>query len=128
MCACSSHHNFLHVAPFCVYDMSKCSSLDALDDDVVCIHVPVHIDALIFVAKLPSDINCWNLLIVNIVYASCEYYNFVPVDPMTMILICTCSALHALHVGVLCIHVRVHLDILIPVAKVHVPINCRKLL
>ena len=80
-------------------------------------HVPVHIDALIFVAKLLSDIYCWNLLLVNIMCASCECYNFVPVDPM-MILICTCSSLHALHVGVLCIHVRVHIDMLISVAKV----------
>ena len=56
-------------------------------------------------------------------YASYECYNFVPVDPMMMILICTCSALHALHVGVLFLHVRVHIDILNPVAKVHVSVN-----
>ena len=62
--------------------------------------------------------NCWNLLLVNIMYASCECYNFVPVEPMMMILICKCSV-----VGVLGIHVRVHLDILIPVAKVHVAVN-----
>ena len=104
--------------------MSKCSSRDALHDGVVFIYVPFLIDAFIFVAKLLNDINCCNLLIVNIKYASCEWYNFVPVDPMMMILICTCSALHALHVGVICIHVRVHLDILIPVAKVHVAVNC----
>ena len=114
----------MHVAPFCAYDMSKCSSQSVLHDGVVCIHVNVHIDALIFVAKLLSDINCWNLLIVNFMYASCECYNFVPVDPMMMILICTCYALQALHVGVLCIHVRVHLDILILVAKVHVAVMC----
>ena len=87
-------------------------------------HVTVRIDALIFVAKLLSDINCWNLLIVNIMYASCEWCNFVPVDTMVMILICKYSALHALHVYVLCIHVRMHLDISISVAKVHVAINC----
>ena len=57
-------------------------------------------------------------------YASCECYNFVCVDPMMMILIRASSALHALHVGVLFIHVRVHIDILIPVAKVHVAVNC----
>ena len=56
-------------------------------------------------------------------YASCEWCNFVPVDPMMMILICTCSYLHALHVGVLLIDVRVHIDILIPIAKVHVAVN-----
>ena len=61
---------------------------------------------------------------VNIMYASCECYNFVPVDAMVMILICTCSALHALHVGMFYIHVRVHLDILIPIAKVYVAVNC----
>ena len=79
--------------------MSKCSSPDAIHDGVVFIHVNVHIDALIFVAKLLCDIICWNLLSVNIMYASCECYNFVPVDPMMMILICMCSALHDLHVG-----------------------------
>ena len=57
-------------------------------------------------------------------YDSCECHNFVSVDPMVMILICTCYAIYDLHVGVLCIHVRVHIDILIPVAKVHVVVNC----
>ena len=50
-------------------------------------------------------------------YASCEWCNFVPVDPIMMILVWKCSALHALQVGCCCIHVRVHLDILIPVGK-----------
>ena len=86
--------------------------------------VIVHIDALIFVAKLLCDINCWNLLIVNIMYMSCECYNFVSVDAMMMILICTCYALHALHVGILYIHVSVNIDILISIAKVHVVVNC----
>ena len=86
-------------------------------------HVSIQLDALTFVAKLLYDINCWNLLIVNIICASCECHNFVPVDAMMMILICTCSALHALNVRVLCIHVREHLDILIPVAKVHVAVT-----
>ena len=54
---------------------------------------------------------------------SCECYKLVSIDPMMMILICTCSGLHALYVSVLCVHVRVHLDILIPVAKVHVAVN-----
>ena len=67
--------------------------------------------------------NCWNLLIVNIICASRECHNFVPVDPMIMILICSYSALHGLHAGVLCIYFRVHLDILNPVAKVHVAVN-----
>ena len=57
-------------------------------------------------------------------YASCEWCNFVSVDPMVMILIYTCYAIHDLHVGVLWIHVRAHLDILIPVEKVHVAVNC----
>ena len=114
----------VHIAPCCMHFMSKCSSQSSHHDGVVCIHVTVHIDALIFVAKLLSDINCWNLLIVNIMYASCECYNFVPVDHMMIILICTCYALYAIYVGVLCIHVRVHIDILIPVAKVHVAVNC----
>ena len=70
------------------------------------------------------DVYCWNLLFDNVICASRECHNFVPVDAMMMILICTCFALHDLHVGVLCIHVRVHLDILIPVAKVHVAVNC----
>ena len=116
-------HNSMLVAPICVYDMSKCSSLDALHDRVVCMHVSANLYALIFVAEVLSDINCWNLLIVNIMYASCEWCNFVPVDPMMMILICKCSALHVVHVGVLCIHVRVHLDILTPVPKVHFAVN-----
>ena len=107
-----------------MHDMSKCSYQSALHDGVVCIHVPVHIDALILIAKLLCDVNYCNLLIVNIMYASCECYNFVSVDPMMLILISTCYALHALHVGVLCIHVRVHLDILVPIAKVHVAVNC----
>ena len=80
-------------------------------------HIPIHIDAFIFVAKLLCDMNCCNVLIVNIIWASFECHNFVPVDAIMMILICTCSALRALHVGVICIHVRVHLDILIPAAK-----------
>ena len=112
------------VAPFCMYDMSKCSSQSAIYDGVVCIHAPVHIDALIFLAKLLYDINCWNLLIVNIICASCECHNFLHVDVMMMIFICTCFANYALHAGVLFIHVSVHLDILIPVAKVHVAVNC----
>ena len=57
-------------------------------------------------------------------YASYECHKFASVDPVMMILICTCSAFHALHVGVLFNHVRVDLDILIPVAKVHVVVNC----
>ena len=114
----------MHSAPFCSHNMSKCTSQCALHDGVVCIHVPVHIDALIFVAKLLSDINCRNLLIVSIKYASCECYNFVFVDPMMMILICTCYDLHDLHVDMLCIHVRVHINTLISVAKVHVAVNC----
>ena len=57
-------------------------------------------------------------------YASCEWFNFVPVDPMMTVLICTCYALNALHVVVICIHGRVHLDIFIPVTKVHVAVNC----
>ena len=118
----------MHTTLFCVHDMSKCSSLDSLHDSCIFLHVPVHIDALIFVAKLLSDINCWNLLIVNIMYASCECYNFVTVDPMMLMLICTCSSFHALHVVVLCIHVSVHFDILISIAKVHVAVNCWKLL
>ena len=61
---------------------------------------------------------------VNIMYASCECHYFVSVDAMMMILICTCSAIHALLVGVLCIHVRVHIDILISVAKVLADVNC----
>ena len=61
---------------------------------------------------------------VNIMYASCECCNFVPVHSIVMILICKCSDLHALHVGVLFINVKVHLGILIPVAKVHVAVNC----
>ena len=81
-------------------------------------------DALIIVAIVIYDVYYWNLLIVNIICASCECHNFIPVDPMMMILIYTCSALHALHVYVLLIHVRVHLDILIPVTKVHVAVNC----
>ena len=64
------------------------------------------------------------MLVVNFMYASCEWCNFVPVDPMSMILLSTCSSLHAVHVGVLLIHVRLHFDILIPVAKVHVAVNC----
>ena len=117
MCASLSGSNYVHDAPFCVYDMSTCSSRSDLHDGVVCIHVVVYIDSLIFVAKLLCDMICRNLLIVNIISASCECHNFVPVDDMMMIFICTCSALRALHVGVLCFHVRVHLDILIPVAK-----------
>ena len=68
--------------------------------------------------------NCWNLLIVNIICASRDCHNFVPADAMMMILICTSSDIHDLHVGVLCIHVRVNMDILIPIAKVHVVVNC----
>ena len=67
--------------------------------------------------------NCWNLLIDNIICASCECYNFVPVDAVMMILILKCSSLHALHVVVLLIHVRLHLGILTAVAKVHVVVN-----
>ena len=107
-----------------MHDISKCSSLDALHVSVICMHVTVHIDALIIVARVLYDVYCWNLLIVNIICASRECHNFFSFDAMMMILICTCSALHALHVGVLCIHVRVHLDILVPVAKVHVAVNC----
>ena len=128
MCASLNCHNFVHMGPFCVHDMSKCSPLDALDDGVVCIHITVNIDALIIVAKLLCDINCWNLLFVNIMYASCEWCNFVLVDPMIMILIWICSSLHALYVGVFFIHFRVHIDILIPVAKVHVAVNYWKLM
>jgi len=43
---------------------------------------------------------------------------------MMMILICTYSDIHGLHAGVLCIHVRVHFDMLISVAKVHDVVNC----
>ena len=91
MCAACVGPTFVHVAPFCVNNMSKCSSQGDLHDGLVCIHATVHIDVLMFVAKLLTDINCWNLLIVNIMHASCDCYN----------LICTCSAFHVLHVGVL---------------------------
>ena len=69
------------------------------------------------------DVYCWNLLIVNIICASCECHNFVSVDAMMMISIFTCAYLHSLNGCVLGTHVRVHLDILIPVAKVHVAVN-----
>ena len=84
----------------------------------------VHIDTLIIVARVLYDVYCWNLLIVNIMYASCECNNFVSVDPMMMILICTHSTLHDIHVCALCVHLRLHFDILIPVARVHVAVNC----
>ena len=91
----------------------------------------VHHDALIIIARVLYDVYCWNLLIVNIICASRDCHNFVPADAMMMILICTCSTLHALHVIVLCIHVRVHIDILTPVAKCMLlltAVNCCKLL
>ena len=87
-------------------------------------HVTVHLDALTLIVKLLSNISSWNLLVVNAMYATCEWCNFVSVDAMMMILICTCSALHDLNFGLICIHVRVHLDTLIPVAKVHIAVNC----
>ena len=58
MRACLDACNFVHVFPMLMYDMSKCSSHSALHDGLVCIHVPVHIDALIIVAKMLCDINC----------------------------------------------------------------------
>ena len=58
MCACLHDDNFMHITPFYMHIMSKCSSHDALDGGVVFIHVTVNLDALIFVAKLLSDINC----------------------------------------------------------------------
>ena len=47
--------------PFCAYDISKCSSLDALHVSGICMHVTVHIDAIIIVAKVLYDVVCWNL-------------------------------------------------------------------
>ena len=46
------------MCPNCMYDMSKCSSLDALADGVVCMHVTVHLDAIIPVAKLLVAVKC----------------------------------------------------------------------
>ena len=58
MDASLSGSNFVHVALFCVHNMSKCSSQSALHDGVVSVHVVVQLEALIFIAKLLIDINC----------------------------------------------------------------------
>ena len=42
--------------------ISKCSSHDALHVSVICMHVTVHIDALIIVAKVLYDVVYWNLI------------------------------------------------------------------
>ena len=49
------------VAPFCMHDISKCSSRDALHVSVICMHVTINIDALILVAKVQYDVVYWDL-------------------------------------------------------------------
>ena len=51
----------MHIAPICAYDISKCSSRADLHVSVICMHVTIHIDVLIFVAKVLYDDVCWNL-------------------------------------------------------------------
>ena len=44
------------ITPFCVHEISKCSSRDALHASVICMHVTVHIDALILDAEVLYDV------------------------------------------------------------------------
>ena len=57
----SSYYISVLGTPFCAYDISKCSSLDALHVSGICMHVTVHIDAIIIVAKVLYDVACWKL-------------------------------------------------------------------
>ena len=51
----------MHVAPISAYDISKCSPRDALHVSVICMHVTVHYDAIIIVARVLYDVCCWFL-------------------------------------------------------------------
>ena len=53
--------NSLHACPFVMYDICNCSSLSALPGGIVCMHVTVHLVALIIVAKVLNVIIYWNL-------------------------------------------------------------------
>ena len=64
---------FVLVAPLHMYDISKCSSLSALGGGIVSMHVTIHIDALILVAKVTNVINCSNLLICLFHSILCVY-------------------------------------------------------
>ena len=45
-------NNFVHACPFVVNDIRNCSPLNDPHDGVVGMHVTIHIDALITVAKV----------------------------------------------------------------------------
>ena len=48
----------MFVAQFHAYDISKSSTRDDLHVSVIFMHVTVHIDAIILVAKVLYDVNC----------------------------------------------------------------------
>ena len=52
----------MHVGPNGVYDMSKCSSCDALHDGDICIHVRLHYAMFISIAKVHVADKFLNLL------------------------------------------------------------------
>ena len=58
MCASLSRHIRVLVAPIHAYGMMKCSSRYALHVSAIWMYVPIHIDAIILVARVLYDINC----------------------------------------------------------------------
>ena len=103
-----------------MYDMSKCSSLNALRVSCIFMHVTVHINALIFVAKLLCDVTIKSLFSVNNMYACLTWCNFVHVGPNGVYDMSRCSSWDALQDGCIFMHVRLHYDMFNHVAKVHV--------